>query len=359
MREIQRRRFAGPGGFLFLLAGLLFLGGCEREAVEPGPKEEVSRPARILEISGSNRYSGLRFPGRVRAVQRAELTFNAPGRIVEFTAREGQVLGAGDLIARLDPEPFEMRLSAARAQFDDARADYERARQIWEKSQSIARAEVDRKRTVMEVARSSFAAAKKDLDDSRLTAPFDGVIARRYVENFQNVQAKEPIVSLQNVDDLEIVIHVPERILRGEPRRAAGFARFEDIPGRQFPVTLKSFSAEADPQTQTYEVVLGLTRPQDVTVLPGMSAEVLPGEAAAGAEPSSVLVPLDAVASAPDGTPRIWVVDPDSSRVASRPITVGTIQGSEIVVLEGLQAGERIVTAGLGHLREGMLVHPL
>lgn len=339
------------------LVAFVFLSGCQ--APEPPPATEVSRPVPMLTIAGAELPSGLRFPGRVRAMQRAELAFNVPGRIIEFPAQEGEALGAGALIARLDPGTFEARLSAARAEFDKARTDYDRVRKIWEKSQAVAKAEVDQKRTAMEVARSGYASAKQDVEDTRLTAPFDGVIARRYVENFQNVQAKEPVVSLQDVDELEIVIHVPERVMRSEPRRAAGYARFDDIPGRRFPVTLKSYSAEADPQTQTYEVVLGLTRPQDVTILPGMSAEVVPQDAVAGAATTSVAVPLKAVAAGPDGAPRVWVVDPETSRVASRAIEVDAVQGSDIVVLEGLEVGESIVTAGLGHLREGMLVRPL
>jgi RND family efflux transporter MFP subunit len=346
------------GPLLPLLVGFMFLSGCQ-EAAPPPPETEVSRPVAMLEVAGSDVASGLRFPGRVRAVQRAQLAFNVPGQIVAFPAREGESLSAGDLIASLDPAAFQARLSAARAEFDAARTDYERVRKIWEQSQAVAKAEVDQKRTAMEVARSAYAAARQDAEDTRLTAPFDGLVARRYAENFQNVQAKEPVVSLQNVEELEIVIHVPERVMRSEPRRAAAVARFDDIPGRRFPLTLKSYSAEADPQTQTYEVVLGLTRPQDVTILPGMSAEVLPEAAAGEAGASAVTVPLQAVTSAPDGTPRVWVVDPETDRVASRTVAVGGILGSEVTVLEGLQVGERIVTAGLGRLREGMLVRPL
>jgi RND family efflux transporter MFP subunit len=287
------------------------------------------------------------------------LAFNVPGQIIEFPAQQGEKLRAGTLIARLDPTSFNARLSATRAQFDEARANYERVRKIWEKSQAVAKAEVDQKFAAMAVARSTYAAARQDVEDTRLIAPFDGVVTRRYVENFQNVQAKEPVVSLQDVDDLEIVIHVPERVMHVEPKRTSAYAQLEGIPGRRFPVTLKSYSAEADPQTQTYEVVLGLTRPAEQTVLPGMSAQVLLDETAAGATPSSVLVPLKAVAPGPDGTPRVWVVAEETNRVASRPIEVGSIQGSDIVVLEGLQAGDRIATSGLGHLHEGMLVRPL
>jgi RND family efflux transporter MFP subunit len=352
----QKRRLTFLLKALVLLPGLALLTGCQE--APPPAAVEVSRPVAMLTVGNPDLHSGLRFPGRVRAVQRVELAFDVPGRIVEFPVAEGTTLQAGALIARLDPAAFDARLSAARAEFDKARADYERVRQIWEKSQAVAKAEVEQKRTVMEVARSKYAAAKQDAEDTRLTAPFAGVIARRYVENFQTVQAQEPVVSLQDIDELEVVVHIPERVMRSEPRRAAGHAQFQDIPGRRFPVTLKSYSTEADPQTQTYEVVLTLKRPQDVMILPGMSAEVLPDNATAGAVASNVAVPLKAVGAGPDGTPRVWVVDPATSRLAVRQVTVGAVQGSDVVVLDGLQAGERIVTAGLGHLREGMQVHP-
>jgi RND family efflux transporter MFP subunit len=340
------------------LALLLGLSGCQDQAPSSAVVE-VSRPVEILEVTDAELPSGLRFPGRVRAVQRAELAFDVPGKLVELPVTEGERLSAGALIARLDPAGFETRLAAAQAELEKARSDYERVRKLWEKSQAVARAEVDQKRTAMEVARSAFASARKDLDDTRLTAPFDGVVVRRHVENFQTVQAKEPVVSLQNVDELEIVIHVPERVVRAEPRRAAGNAVFADLPDRRFPVTLKSFAAEADPQTQTYEVVLGLAQPADVRVLPGMSVEVLPEAAAAGAEPGGVLIPLKAVVAGPDGNTSVWVLDPETSRVSARRIEVGPVSGDAILVHGGLEAGERIVTAGVHHLREGMLVRPL
>jgi len=346
----------------------LALAGCEAPTPPPIEPTEVSRPAQMQVVSAAELSSDLRFPGRVRAVQRVELAFNVPGQIVELPVAEGEAVKAGALLARLDPAAYQTALDVAQAELDAATAEYERVRRLWERSQAVARAEVDRKRTAMEVARSRFAAAQKDLADTRLTAPFAGIVARRLADNFQNVQAKEPVVSLQNPDALEIVIHVPERVVRGEPRRAAGFAVFDDLPERRLPVTLKSFATEADPQTQTYEVVLGLTPPPDLRVLPGMGVAVLPDTVAAltdgegedvadGAAP--VLVPVAAVVAAADGTPTVWVVDPESGKVSRRTIETGALQGADVTVLSGLAPGERIVTAGVHSLREGMRVHPL
>ena len=369
-RRLLRQLYGAGRGCPKTVALLLFvfLAGCEQPAPPPAGPADISRPAEILEVTAATLGSDLRFPGRVRAVQRVELAFNVPGQIVELPVAEGEAVKAGALLAQLDPAAYQTALDVARAELDAATAEYERLRQLWEQSQAVARAEVERKRTAMDVARSRFAAAQKDLADTRLTAPFTGIVARRLADNFQNVQAKEPVVSLQNPGQLEIVIHVPERVVRGEPRRAAGFAVFDDLPERRLPVTLKSFATEADPQTQTYEVVLGLTPPPDLRVLPGMGVEVLPDTAAAGmggegkgtaSGGAPALVPIAAVVAAADGTPTVWVVDPQTDQVSRREIETGNLQGADVAVLSGLAPGERIVTAGVHSLREGMRVHPL
>lgn len=353
---LERTRLTPLRTVAAALVALSLLAGCE----QPPPPEtaEFSRPAEILEVGGGGNAASLRFPGRVRAVQRAELAFNVPGQIIELPVKEGQKLAAGDLIARLDPANFEVRLASARAEFEKAQVDYERVRKIWEQSQAVAEAEVDQKRTAMEVARASYDTARKEFEDTRLTAPFAGTVTRRHVENFSNVQAKQVVASLQDPQELEIVIDVPERVVRNEARRATGYATFQGMPDRRIPVTLKAFSAEADPQTQTYEAVLALDKPDGMTILPGMSAEVF-ALGSGGAADEAIAVPLKAVFAGPDGKPRVWVVDPDTARVSQRAIETGAVQGGDILVTAGLAAGERIVTAGVSQLREGMLVRPL
>ncbi len=353
MNKPSKRRSAAVA--LGTLVAALVAGCGEAPSPEP---VEVVRPVLMQTIGESAIDSGLRFPGRVRAVRRAELAFNVSGELVELPVNEGETVQAGELIAAVDPEPFEIRLSAARAEFEKAQTDYERVAQIWERTQAVARAEVDQKRTAMEVARSRYAAERKEFEDSRLVAPFNGVISKRYVENFRSVQAKEPIVSLQDLSQLEIVIHVPERIVQQAPRRVAAQAQFEALPGRTFPVELTSFSSEADPQTQTYEVVLSMTRPPEATILPGMAAEILP-EAATGEGRAALTVPLEAIFAGSDGASFVWVVDPDTSRVARRAIEVGDLTADGAIVLDGLQAGETVVTAGVNQLRDAMQVRAL
>ncbi len=353
------RAFAG-GAHVVVTAVVLaaLLAGCGDAPDAPAPAE-VARPAKIVQVGAGGLDTALRFPGRVRAARRAELAFGAGGRLVELPVREGQRVVAGALIARLEPANFRARLAAAEAEYENARLAYERVNRVWEQSRAVARAEVDQRRTALEVARSSLAAARKDLADARLTAPFDGVIVHRHVENFRTVQPNEPIVSLQDPRQLEIVIHVPERVVRGERRREAGYATFDDLPGRRFPLRLKAFAAEADPQTQTYEAVLSLASTGDATILPGMSATVFPAEGGTDPATGALLVPLAAISAGPAGEPRLWIVDPATSRVQRRDVATGAVRGDLVVVTRGLAAGDRIVAAGVDGLRDGMLVRAL
>ncbi|MGP7733745.1 efflux RND transporter periplasmic adaptor subunit [Oceanimonas smirnovii] len=343
---------------LLSAAGLLTsLSACDQDS-PPASSEETVRPAQIMQVGAGSNDSSLRFPGRVRAVQRAELAFNVPGRIVELPVQEGQRVMQGELVARLDGENYQIRLNSAEAEYNKARTDYNRVNRIWQQSQAVARAEVDQKRTAMEVARAGYLAAKKDMDDTRLLAPFDGVVTRRQVENFSNVQAKQTVVSLQDTQNLEIVISVPERVVRTAPKQLKGQAVFADRPGQPLPVELKSFSAEADPQTQSYEAVLALSGEPGFTLLPGMSVEIMPDAMEQGAE-TIVTIPLQAVVAGPDGNTSVWKVNPESQQAERQPITLGPVQGENVVVNTGLESGERIVTAGVSQLREGMKVRPM
>ncbi len=348
-------------GWLVSAMLLVALSGCgEGETVVE--QEEVSRPVPMIVVGTSDKTSSLRFPGRVRAVQRADLTFNVPGQVIELPVEEGQLIQKGELVARLDDANYRIQMRSAQAKYNKARTDYSRVEQLWQRSQAVAEAEVDKQRTAMDVAQADYALAKKDFDDTRLIAPFSGVVAKRYVENFSNVQDKEAIVSLQDLNNLEIVINVPERVVRNapkQPEQVVAYAVFADQPGLLLPVTLKSFASDSDRQTQSYEVVLALDPGYEITVLPGMSVEVLPQKALTGLSAGDVKVPLKAIYANADGVTGVWVFNPETSRVALQTVELGEVLGADVVVIKGLVGGEQIVTAGVSQLREAMLVRPL
>ncbi|HAF54813.1 MAG TPA: efflux RND transporter periplasmic adaptor subunit [Thauera sp.] len=338
----------------------LALAGCS-EAPAPVPAREPIRPAVIVSVGEAPVGEALRLPGRVRAAKRAELSFDVPGFVDRFSLEEGRRVKGGEVVARLDDRIYRSRLDAARAEFERARNDLARYQRLWESEQAVARAEVDDRRARLETARTSLAAAERDLADTVIKAPFEGVITRRRIEPFTNVQAKQPIAELQDLRALEVVVNVPERLVRRMRPQQGAIAFLEGESHQPLALTLKSFAAEADPLTQTYVVVLAVDSvPKELNLLPGMAVIVEPATAAGSAAVTDGLttIPLTAVASDAQGRPGVWVVD-ENDRVSRKPIQTGAILGSEIVVAAGLESGSRIVAAGVSALREGMLVRPL
>lgn len=340
------------------LALSLAMTGCNPVAPTAAP-EQAARPALISEVGASDMAAKLRFPGRLRASKRAELSFNVPGFVAEFALSEGSRVQAGQVVARLDDAVFKARVTAAQAEFDRARTDLERYQRLWDTEQAVARSEVDDRRSRLEVARTNLAAAQQDLADTLIKAPFSGVVTRRRLETFANVQAKQAIAELQDLQSLEVVINVPQRLLRTQGSRTDALAFFEEREDQPVPVVLKSYATEADPQTQTYEVVLALkSRPSDLTLLPGMAVTVVPFAAQSAATETALAIPLTAVATDATGGKFVWLVG-DQGQVSRANVTLGDIRGAQVSVVSGLSARQRIVTAGVSALREGTKVRPL
>ncbi len=338
---------------IIITALVVAVSGCSRKE-EPGKKEEV-RPAKIMTIKPIEATRLLKFPGKVRGLDRVKLAFEVSGRLIEMAVREGQHVNQGDLIARIDPTDYKSELAAQQARVAQAKAEADRYANLLQ-AKVVAKSTYDVKRRNYEVALSAMKIALKAYNDTKLKASFEGIIGRRFVDNYKMVRVNEPIVSLQRLSAIEVVVNLPENVIR---KRAAGAtlkisAEFANYPGERLPLTVKEYAVEADPQTQTYQVVLIMPMPKDKIILDGMTATVFIEivDAAKGV----IEVPVQSIFYDENKQAYVWQVG-DDFHITRRPVTVGTMtnQGN-ILIKSGLAAGDRIVTAGVQTLTEGLKV---
>ncbi len=331
---------------------------------EPPPPPEVARPVKVITLEAPSNTLERSFPGVVRAAERVELAFQVPGKLQELPAKQGNEVEKGELLAALDPRDYRSDLSAAQSNFIEAKSNYERGQELV-KDGFISKVDFDRLKARFGTTRSELEKAKKALEDTRLIAPFAGRVARRYVENFQEVQAKEPVVSLQDVSVLEIVVNAPERLIARKQEVGSELLRitatFDTVPGQKFELTIKEFATEADPQTQTFEYVTVMPRPQGMNILPGMTGMVhafRPGFG--GPDLGALAIPAIAVVADNEGKPFVWVVDRETNTVQRRDVETGDLTGAaDIKIVSGLEAGDTVAVAAVTQLREGMEIRPV
>ncbi len=202
-------------------------------------------------------------------------------------------------------------------------------------------------------------AARDRLADATLTAPFDGIIARRDIENFSNIQAGTSVALLQTLSPAHLAFDIPGAdvtlFTQLGVENLVNVASFDAFPGEAFATELVEFSLAADEATQTYRGRVSADIPERGGVLPGMVANVTISVAT---ETASTLVPVSAIAAEADGAPFVWIVGADNS-VAARPVTLGELQGGMVVVEDGVAAGDVIVSAGVSRITPGQVIRPI
>jgi len=335
----------------------------------PQQTKEIVRPVKLMTLSGDGATTTAEYPGEISAVRSVELGFEVSGKIVELPISDGLAVKKGALLGKLDDTDYVAARDAAEANRKAAQSAYTRAKNIFDQGAG-SQAEVDAKQRDIDIAKQNLKQAQKAMNDTLLKAPFSGKVARKIADNFQNVQAKEAILLLEDISSLELDVDVPEqdfvrmtpgltlaqRTERGKPE-----IQVSTISDRSFSASLKSFETAADPTTRTYKATFAFSKPDDVNVLPGMTAKVIlhiPADAETATE-GGFLIPAAAAIVDTDGSAYVWRFDQGSSQVSRATVTLGDMSGASVRVLSGLQGGDRIAVSGAAHLQEGMKVRQL
>lgn len=358
------------------LAAILFflLSGCEQDIAE---EKKVVRPVRAMKVSDTVEFRQRAFPGIAKATQEVDLSFRVSGPLITYPVNIGDEVKQGEVIARIDPRDFEVKLNNVNGQLEKSLANAARAQSEFQREMRIleqdpgatSQTAVDRKKAARDQAvaevnslEASVAAAKDELSYTYLRAPFDGVVVNTYVENFEDVRQKEPIIRIVNNARIEMVINIPESLIALAPQARNIEVEFDPFPGRKIPAEIKEIGKEASRTTRTYPVTLIMDQPEDINILPGMAGKVTgePDTEDINKLATGRQVPVTSIFS-PDDIDKtyVWIIDEQIKQVSKREVTTGKLTDRGIMITEGLEQGEWIATAGVHHLREGMEVRIL
>ncbi|WP_262695656.1 efflux RND transporter periplasmic adaptor subunit [Kordiimonas aquimaris] len=341
-----------------LFTSALILAACSSSEDEVSDTPKV-RPAKLVTVSDASTSRSISFPAIIEAENSSELTFQVNGQIIELSVLEGDPVEEGQVIARVEERDYQNSLVQAQAQYDNAETEYQRAKRLVEQD-AISRSVLETRKTNRDVAQAVLDTARKAATDTVLRAPFSGFISKIFVERFQNIQAKEVIANLQSNEVVALVNAPADIVARSpqfEPENTA--VMLDAAPNVSISAVFKEASGQADPATQTYQISFKFSAPDNIIVLPGMTATVSTDFQFNGSSdivPSGIAVPVAAVVAEGD-TLFVWRVDKATMEISKALIVTGTgMSEKEVIVTSGLNKDDLIVAAGGSFLHSGMKV---
>ena len=355
------------------ILAMTFLNACDK--TPQVVKEPELRPVRTLLLKAVDVSQALEFTAVVDALNRADLAFKISGNLTHFLVKQGDKVNKGDVIAKLDDTDLKIYVAEAQAHFDTAMADLTRAQNLV-KTNYISASEFDQIRTKAHSAKAQLASANNNLDYSTLRASFDGVIAKVYSKNYQEINAKEPIVRLHDLSEIQLIVNIPESIMIHLKKNAAQgvvSATFNSIEDHNFPLQFSEVATLADEHSKTYEVIFTMKALDGYVILPGMTALVRAQVAREQSENQvypSFYLPSHTVLKDSLGN-YVYVVKEHKTGVGKifrKPVVIGNItaQGIEVFTSfaspelsgssDGLQSGDHVITAGMSKVSAGSLV---
>jgi len=329
--------------------------------------EPVIRPAKAMEIAYRQPAQSLVLAGTVVPRIETTLGFRVAGKIVSRVVDVGAVMRPGQLIAQLDPTDYRLAVDNARAALASAEGDYLRAkadhdRYLQLRNTSVFNAQtLDQRQSAattalarVDQAKSQLASAENNLAYTELRADGAGLVTAVLAEVGQVMAQGQGLVKVARTDELEILVGVPEHRL-GVVRlaEAATFELWSDS-GRRFAARLRELSPSADPMTRTYPARFSVVDPPAFIGL-GMTASLTltrPDTQAVAEVPLSAIFQQGA-------QPAVWVIDPVTSTVSLRAVTVARWRNDTALIASGVADGDLIAAAGVHKLEAGQKVRPL
>lgn len=340
---------------------------CGSETVTEEPR---LRPVRILQVGDDGVVRDRSFSGTSRSSRESRLSFKVSGTVTSVPAQIGQSLRKGDLIAQLDAASFTLQTQQAQATLVQAQANernvnanYERTKGLYANDNASLN-DLDSARAAAESATAQVHAALKALEIARLnesytrlTADTDCSIASIDVEVNENVNAGQQVAAVSCGDEYEVRLDLPESVIGNVDEYTPVSIRFGAIPDTVFSGQITEVAVASVGGAAAFPVVIKVNEPH-ASLRSGLAADVI-FQFDTVARGGSVVLPLAAVIRGPSGT-YVYVAEPAETEgeaiVRRREITVGDLTQSGVEVVDGVSAGDRVVTAGVSVIRDGQRV---
>ena len=350
-----------------LLFSALLVAACGES---PDVVEERLRPVRYVTITDGDGFRDRSFSGTSKSSRESRLSFKISGTVVDVPVQIGERLNAGDLIARIDPASYELQAQQAQAALVEAQANDRRAAANYDRTKGLyandnaslndlesARAEAESAQAVVASATKALEIAQLNVSYTQLLAATGCSIASLDVEVNENVSAGQQVALVSCGDEFEVNVDLPESLIGNVNKDTQVSIQFGAIPDAVLAGEITEVAVASASGSAAFPVVIRVLDSHP-SLRSGLAADVT-FQFDSGAAQSAVVLPVTAVINRPEGT-SVFVAERSEvegeSIVRRRAVTLGELTQSGIEVIEGLEVGDRVITAGISVIRDGQRV---
>ncbi len=351
-----------------LLFATLLFGACGDSEQEV---ERTLRPVRYVTVSDASDFRDRSFSGTSKSSRESRLSFKVSGTITNVPVQIGQRLNAGDLIAEIDPAGYVLQAQQAQASLVEAQANNRRAAANYDRTKGLyansnaslndlesARAQAESASAVVRVAGKALEIARLNVSYTKLTADTDCSIASLDIEVNENVASGQQVAAVSCGDAFEVTLDLPESLIGSVDETTPVSVRFSAIPGQAFSGVISEVAVASAAGSAAFPIVIKITGSHP-SLRSGLAADVIFHFDSAASQGSGVVLPVMAVINDPEGT-FVFIAEPaevdGEAIVRRRAVTLGELTQSGIEITEGLQLGERVITAGISVIRDDQRV---
>jgi len=352
---------------LSALTVTISLCACSEEQTTPTYPPRALKYVTVEERAGTQvrRIAGVTEAGIV-----TEIGFEVGGKLIELKPDLGESVRAGELLARLDPEPYQLRLLTAQGQLDEAEAraaeaqsKFDRISGLFKKSYASqseydsALTDLERARANVQVARTQKELAERDLQKTSLTSPLVGLVTAKYVEQFADLTPGKPVLQISSEGRLKVKAAVPQSLVGNLGLGDEVAVYVPTVPPVVLPGRITEIGTRAS-ATSTFPVTAVLSE-SDTALRPGTTVDVEFSFATA-ATGQAFMLPIAAVLpTGEQGAGAIFVFDRDSGKVHRRTVEILNVRGNRLEVAGEIRPGDIVAAAGVPFLYDGMTVRLL
>lgn len=348
---MKRIRMKVIAKVLFLLANaclMAFLVGCSGNKEQ---KAEYAKYVKTIKVRSNTGNKITSFNGKVEELKDVNLSFRVGGPIINLKVKEGDFVKKGEVIAEIDDRDYKIRYNQAKAAYEQTKSEFKRYKELY-KRKKISANNYEKFETAYINAENNYKTADNALRDTKLKAPFSGYIYKKQVEKHETVGPGAPIVSIIDMSKMDISIHLTENQLGTFDQVENLYCKIEGANEDSLPVKIKSINKKSN-GADLYGVKLSLSNSNN-KVKPGMTADVFV-EYSTDSN-NKTLVPINSVFSI-EQTSYVWIYNSTTKQVNKKKVKIGDITNKgEVEVLQGLKAGDIVVTAGVHSLTENQKV---